>query len=193
MISQRPAGAAPAVQASAEDLPFEDDSLRRGDGDDHGPPLARPRSRAWGRWPGSPASRVVILSLRPGAARGTSGCSSTSRAPSRSTRDFMPPLDEIAAGHRRRTWRSRRADPARMHGRLLLRALGPAGDAPRPGGAPARQHGLACDGAERDRARSRRRLRADLESGRWDERHGHLRERTAELDLGLRLLVAELG
>ena len=36
-------------------------------------------------------------------------------------------------------------------------------------------------------------LRADLESGRWDERHGHLREDTAELDLGLRLLVAELG
>jgi hypothetical protein len=36
-------------------------------------------------------------------------------------------------------------------------------------------------------------LRADLESGRWDARHGHLREQTAELDLGLRLLVAELG
>jgi hypothetical protein len=36
-------------------------------------------------------------------------------------------------------------------------------------------------------------LRADLESGRWDERHGELREQTAELDLGLRLLVAELG
>ena len=36
-------------------------------------------------------------------------------------------------------------------------------------------------------------LRADLESGRWDERHGHLREQTPELDLGLRLLVAELG
>jgi hypothetical protein len=35
-------------------------------------------------------------------------------------------------------------------------------------------------------------LRADLESGRWDERHGHLRE-APELDVGLRLLVAELG
>jgi hypothetical protein len=36
-------------------------------------------------------------------------------------------------------------------------------------------------------------LEADLKSGRWDERHGHLREETAELELGLRLLVAELG
>ncbi len=36
-------------------------------------------------------------------------------------------------------------------------------------------------------------LRSDLESGRWDERHGRLREDVAELDLGLRLLVAELG
>ena len=34
------------------------------------------------------------------------------------------------------------------------------------------------------------RLRADLESGEWERRHGHLLERT-ELDLGYRLIVAE--
>ncbi|MGA8745901.1 MAG: hypothetical protein WB507_08555 [Solirubrobacterales bacterium] len=34
-------------------------------------------------------------------------------------------------------------------------------------------------------------LRADLESGVWNERYGQLREQTPELDLGLRLLVAE--
>jgi hypothetical protein len=33
------------------------------------------------------------------------------------------------------------------------------------------------------------RLRADLASGRWDERHGHLR-RLAELDTGHRLIIA---
>jgi len=33
--------------------------------------------------------------------------------------------------------------------------------------------------------------RADLESGRWDERHGHLRT-LPELDVGLRLIRAEL-
>ena len=35
-------------------------------------------------------------------------------------------------------------------------------------------------------------LRADLESGVWDERYGHLRTE-AELDVGLRLVVAEIG
>lgn len=35
-------------------------------------------------------------------------------------------------------------------------------------------------------------LREDLASGRWDERNGHLREDTPELDIGLRLIVAEL-
>jgi SAM-dependent methyltransferase len=35
-------------------------------------------------------------------------------------------------------------------------------------------------------------LRADLESGRWDERNGHLRTQ-AELDVGLRLVTAELS
>jgi hypothetical protein len=35
-------------------------------------------------------------------------------------------------------------------------------------------------------------LRADLESGRWDQHHGHLRS-APELDVGLRLIVAELA
>jgi SAM-dependent methyltransferase len=38
--------------------------------------------------------------------------------------------------------------------------------------------------------RGQERLRADLESGRWDERHGHLRT-LQELDIGLRLITAE--
>ena len=41
-------------------------------------------------------------------------------------------------------------------------------------------------------ARGLDRLRADLESGEWDRRHGELRAR-AELDVGLRLIVAELA
>lgn len=39
--------------------------------------------------------------------------------------------------------------------------------------------------------RGQARLRADLESGRWDERHGHLRT-LPELDIGLRLIRLEL-
>lgn len=40
-------------------------------------------------------------------------------------------------------------------------------------------------------ARGQERLRADLEGGRWDERHGHLRT-LPELDIGLRLIREEL-
>lgn len=36
------------------------------------------------------------------------------------------------------------------------------------------------------------RLEADLRSGAWERKHGHLRARS-ELDVGLRLVVAELG
>jgi SAM-dependent methyltransferase len=39
--------------------------------------------------------------------------------------------------------------------------------------------------------RGQQRLRADLESGRWDERHGHLRN-LPELDIGLRIVRQEL-
>ena len=39
--------------------------------------------------------------------------------------------------------------------------------------------------------RGQERLRADLASGRWDEKHGHLRT-LPELDIGLRLVCEEL-
>jgi SAM-dependent methyltransferase len=39
--------------------------------------------------------------------------------------------------------------------------------------------------------RGQERLRGDLESGRWDEAHGHLRA-LSELDIGLRLITVEL-
>ena len=43
-----------------------------------------------------------------------------------------------------------------------------------------------------ERRVGRERLAADLESGAWDERYGYLREQQV-LDVGLRLVVAELG
>jgi len=43
-----------------------------------------------------------------------------------------------------------------------------------------------------ERRAGRARLAADLESGAWDECYGHLRE-LEELDVGLRLVVSELG
>ena len=56
---------------------------------------------------------------------------------------------------------------------------------------PIVQEGMSCF-AQLDpdiRRRGTERLRADLESGAWDERHGHLRE-LPEIDMGYRLLVA---
>jgi len=44
--------------------------------------------------------------------------------------------------------------------------------------------------SEEERCRGRERLVADLESGAWDERYGHLRE-AEELDVGLRLVVVD--
>jgi hypothetical protein len=46
--------------------------------------------------------------------------------------------------------------------------------------------------AEGDLAGGLARLEADLESGAWDRRYGHLRS-LPELDLGHRLLIAELA
>lgn len=45
--------------------------------------------------------------------------------------------------------------------------------------------------SEESRRAGRERLAADLESGAWEERYGHLRARD-ELDVGLRLIVSEL-
>jgi len=45
--------------------------------------------------------------------------------------------------------------------------------------------------SEESRRVGRQRLAADLESGAWERRHGHLREKD-ELDVGLRLVALEL-
>jgi hypothetical protein len=45
---------------------------------------------------------------------------------------------------------------------------------------------------EEARQAGRKRLAADLESGAWERRYGHLRQRS-ELDVGLRLVVSDLA
>jgi hypothetical protein len=45
--------------------------------------------------------------------------------------------------------------------------------------------------SEESRQAGRERLAADLRSGAWEERYGHLREQD-ELDVGLRLVVSEI-
>jgi SAM-dependent methyltransferase len=188
MISQRPPRAAPAVQASAEQLPFGDDSFDAA--------MAMITVHHWRDLEAGLAEmsrvarrRVVVLTFDPAPLSDFWLLDYFPRAFEIHS-EFMPPIDRIAASlggasveavplPRRCTdgffialWDrpELHLDPAVRRGSTVWHVMEP----------ERIESGLAA-------------LRADLESGRWDERHGRLREETAELDLGLRLLVAELG
>jgi SAM-dependent methyltransferase len=188
MIAQRPPGAAPVVEGVAEDLPFDDDSfdaamaiitihhwsdVRAGLAE-----MARVASR-----------RVVVLTFDP--------------APIEDlwiVRDYfprafdyhvevMPPIGTLAAmlpdaeieavpipngcadGFFIALW-----DRPELHLDPNVRR------------ASSSLHRMPQDEIDQGIAR----LEADLASGRWDERNGHLRA-LPELDIGLRLLTAELS
>lgn len=185
MIAQRPPGAAPAVQAVAEALPFDDASFDAA--------LATMTLHHWDdAWRGLAElrrvarDRVVILTWDPAVA-GASWLIA----------DYLPELlaldlfrfPEAAAiasalggaevwpvpipsdcrdGFIEAFWARPEAylDPAVRAGMSGMRQLGAAVVEP-----------------------AMRRLAADLDSGAWDRRHGHLREQD-ELDLGYRLVVA---
>ena len=187
MIEQRPPGAAPAVRAAAEELPFGDDSfdaalatmtVHHWDDVDRG--LAELRRVA--------RDRVVILTWDPEVA-----------AESWLTAEYLPELRELDV--------FRFDSPAR-----LAERLGGADVTPVPIPADCRDGFIEAfwarpeayldpvvrDGMSGMRAmdqqvvaRAMGRLEADLRSGEWDRRHGHLRER-AEMELGYRLLLALL-
>ena len=192
MIEQRAAGRRPGGPGERRGPALRGRQLRRRDGDDHRPPLARPGGRGGGDAAGRPRPGRRPQ-LRP-------------RAPlaelwflreyfprrSRSTPDLMPPLEELSELMGGAVGRGR----ARSRGAAATASSSPSGTGPEMHLDPEvrqGQHDLARAGPGGDRPGASRRSRADLESGAWDERHGHLREETPELDLGLRLLVAELG
>jgi SAM-dependent methyltransferase len=188
MIEQRPPDAAPVVQASAESLPFDDDSfdaalavitihhwrdVRTG--------LAEMRRVA--------RSKVIVLTFDPAPAEDLWLVRDYFPAALDYHANAMPPIDDLlemlpegsleavpiprecADGFFIAIW-----DRPEMH-------LDP--DVRR---ASSVWHQLPEEEINQGLAK----LSADLESGRWDERHGHLRE-MAELDVGLRLVAAELS
>lgn len=188
MISQRPPGAAPAASASAEDLPFGDDSFDAA--------MAMITVHHWrdlnagvGEMARVARRRIVVLSFDPEPLSDFWLVGYFPRAFEIHS-EFMPPLEELAATMggasietvpipRRCTdgffialWDrpELHLDPEVRRGSTVWHVMEP----------EEIETGLAA-------------LAADLDSGLWDERHGHLREDTPELDLGLRLLVAELG
>jgi SAM-dependent methyltransferase len=184
MIAQRPPGAAPVVQARAERLPFEDASFDAA--------MAIITVHHWD----DPAAgltemvrvardRVVVLTFDPPPLREhwllryVPGLYDAHV-------EMLGPIDETLAALSGAT-----VEPVPMP-RLCTDAFWCAlWDRPElhldPNvrRASSGWHSVDPDEAERGLAA----LRADLESGAWDERYGHLRE-TPEFDVGLRLVVS---
>jgi len=187
MIAQRPPRSAPAVEAIAEDLPFEDDSFDAA--------MAIITVHHWSDVRTGLAEmarvarqRVIVLSFDP-----------TPVDDLWLVRDYfpgaldyhanaMPPIGELTAmlpnaavesvlipngcadGFFIAIW-----DRPEMHLDPAVRR------------ASSVWHQMPQDEIEHGLAK----LKADLESGRWDVRNGHLRD-LSELDVGLRLVTAEL-
>jgi SAM-dependent methyltransferase len=188
MIAQRPPSAAPTVQANAESLPFDDDSFDAA--------LAVLTAHHWadldaglGEMLRVARERIVIVTFDSEALEGLW-----------ITADYFP---EMLALKR----------PSGASSRDLVKKLRGAFSSPIPVPRDCTDHFFAALWArpellfdeeivrpmwvwqsisEESRRAGRERLAADLQTGTWEERYGHLRERE-EMDVGLRLLVRELS
>ncbi len=187
MIAQRPADAAPAVQASAERLPFEDDSFDAAMGvltAHHWADL----SAGLGEMQRVTRLRIVMVAFDPDALEDLW-----------ITADYFPAMLELKR-------------PSGAGSRELAALLPATTTSPLPVPRDCEDHFFAALWArpellfdddivrpmwvwqsisEEARQAGRKRLAADLESGAWEQRYGHLRQES-ELDVGLRLVVAEL-
>jgi len=183
MIAQRPRDAAPAVRAVAEALPFRDGTFDAALGvltmhhwADRDRGLAEMRRVA---------RRVVLFLRDPARARpwwlghyfpATARLEAARETPLTEVARVLGPLEvtpvpipgDCADGFNGAYWRRPEAvlDPAVWGPMSALSMIG-----------------------EADRAAGMSRLRADLESGAWDRRFGHLRG-LADVDLGYRVVVA---
>jgi SAM-dependent methyltransferase len=187
MISQRAAGTAPVVQASAEELPFDDDSFAA--------VMAVLTAHHWADLNAGleevlrvARDRVVMVTFDSKALeelwitadyfpemlglRRASGASSgdlVTMLPAATSSPLLVPRDcedhFFAA-----LW----ARPELLFDEDVVRPMW-----------------VWQSISEESRRAGRKRLAADLESGSWEERYGHLRDQQ-ELDVGLRLIVAEL-
>jgi SAM-dependent methyltransferase len=188
MISQRPPGSAPVVKASAERLPFEDDGFDAA--------MAMITVHHWRDLEAGLAEmtrvareRVVILTFDPAPLSDFWLVDYFPRAFDIHA-EFMPAIDELTGMLGARVSVEVVPLPRRCTDGFFIALW----DRPELHLDPEVRRGSTVwhvmDPEQRESSLAA--LRADLESGRWDERHGHLREETEELDLGLRLLVAEL-
>jgi SAM-dependent methyltransferase len=187
MIEQRPAGAAPVVQASAEELPFEDDSFDA--------TMAVITVHHWADLAAGLAEmkrvarkRVVVLSFDPAPLTGLWLRDYFPRTLEIHS-DSMPPLEELVALLGPSTTIEPVPIPRGCEDGFFC-ALWDRPELhldPEVRQASSVWHLMEAEETEGGLTA----LRADLESGVWDERHGDLRT-APELDVGLRLLVAYL-
>jgi SAM-dependent methyltransferase len=187
MIAQRPRGSAPVIQASAEELPLPDGSFDAA--------LAVNTVHHWSDLRAGlrelrrvARSRIVIFvrDVRSGA-------------PFWLVEDYLPALDQsgrISAivetiEHELRPVTAR---PIRLPRDCFDGLFGAYWARPELylDSEVRRNISNFALASEGDLAGGLEGLRADLESGAWDRRYGHLRS-LPELDLGHRLLIAELG
>lgn len=187
MIDQRPPGSAPVVQGVAEELPFGDDSFDAA--------MAIITVHHWQDARAGLAEmmrvarqRVVVLSFDPAPIDALWIVRDYFPRTFDYHAEVMPPIDALAA---------------MLGGAEIEGVPAPNGCAdgffialwdrpellldPDVSRASSSWHHIPQDEIDSGVAK----LRADLESGRWDERNGHLRTQP-ELDIGLRLLTAEL-
>jgi SAM-dependent methyltransferase len=188
MIEQRPPGSAPVVQASAEELPFGDDSFDAA--------MAIITVHHW-------ADRAAGLAEMARVARQRLAVLSFDPAPPADLwlreyfprtleihGELMPPVEELAAMLGPGAIVEAIPIPRRCEDGFFC-ALWDRPEMqldPEVRRASSVWHQVDAEETERGLAA----LRADLESGAWDERHGRLRA-AAELDVGLRLLSSAAG
>ena len=192
MIAQRPADTAPAVQANAEDLPFDDNSFDAA--------MAIISDHHWSDWAAGlremlrvARHRVLILNADPSLAQRFW-----------LTRDYLPGFIGLIPEQYRRPGYWEQALRGLL-GEVEVRPV-PVPHACQDGFYQAywRRPRAYLDQRVRDSisvfhrlpqaevAAAMERLRRDLDCGAWEERHGDLCEKP-ELDVGLRLVVAEAG
>jgi hypothetical protein len=188
MIEQRPAGSAPVTQASAEYLPFEDDSFDAA--------MAIITVHHWSDLAAGMAEmvrvarrRIVVLTFDGQLA----GDVWLVRDYFPSALDYhagaMPPIDELTA-----VLPNASVEPVLVPNGCRDGFFLALWDRPEMHLDPDVRRASSCwpQMPEQEVEQGVALLRADLESGRWDKRHGHLRT-ADELDVGLRLVTAVLA
>jgi SAM-dependent methyltransferase len=183
MIAQRPPDAAPAVQASAEALPFEDDSFDAA--------MAVLTIHHWSDWRAGidemrrVAGRLVVFSFDPAyTGRLWVTAEYFAELAAAEVADFPSLADQAGAV------RATRVTPVPIPADCEDGFFGANWRRPHAYLDPEVRAGISTFARrpEAELAPGLERLRADLESGEWEARHADLLERD-ELDLGYRLLV----